>query len=484
MRLLERRHQEVTATATDGASRRVGGGFGAESIVPGASADVTLEEAPRLRVEIAAAPQTGVIPGAMVGIAVDVYNDGTAPAPGATLQLSLPMESEYREGSLRLEGREITAPERLFGTGISIPRLPGETSTKVTFQLRVLPGLTPLILQPRLRAEGVPIVGTVGISIKRGTIGPTAPAAQPPPRPFYELEEDELDEIGGGEEEQSILPPVLVEDEEAIAEAVAEPAVEPPREPEPEPEPAAALPELELDLRLEPEPAPAPEPEPSRPPATAAVPAVEARPARYRAIGAAELALLERLFATETPGPIAHLMTISTLACTQGPDGGDVGGFDSAVRKNADALARALVLQRLGKTPVGLVPAGQLEALAADAEPALGAAPPHPALRRTIRRTDANAIAALVRSTDRDPTMRFHLALLALGAEAVDGLGDAAHAGECAVMLVSYRANALAWLGPACVGSAGHPGTALPDPTPALDAAGRRLVAALRAALA
>ena len=35
-RLLERRHQEVsTTTSTDGAARRVGGGFGAESIVGG-----------------------------------------------------------------------------------------------------------------------------------------------------------------------------------------------------------------------------------------------------------------------------------------------------------------------------------------------------------------------------------------------------------------------------------------------------------------
>lgn len=476
MRLLERRNQDVSVATTDGTARRVGGGFGAESIVPGQSGEIAIADGARLRFEIAAAPATGVIPGALVGIAINVYNDGNTAAPEASLQLSLPLESEYRNDSLRLDGHEIAAPERLFETGLPIPPLDGESSLKVVFQLRVLPGLTPLILQPRLTAEGVPVVGTVGISIKRGAVTSMAPVAQPPPRPFYELEEDEVDEIEGSGEQEPIVPPlVLTGTEESVPAAAAAP------ERAAAPIPPAPPP---LELPLAPEPvAAAPEPEPEPEPVPAAPP-VDARPSRYRGIGPTELALLERLFGTENPGPVAHLMTISTLACTQGPDGADVGGFDSAVRRNADALARALVLHRLGKPPVGLVPPGQLEGLAADAQPAAGPAPAVPTLRRTVRRTDAGAIAALVRCTDRDPTLRFHLALLGVGAEAIDGLHDSAHGGECAVMLVSYRANALAWLGPACVASAGHPGGALPDPTPALDAAGRRLVATLRAALA
>ncbi|MBV8489628.1 MAG: hypothetical protein JO199_03785, partial [Candidatus Eremiobacteraeota bacterium] len=160
MRLLERRHREIGAPSSDGKARRVGGGFGAESIVPGATADVELNDAPLLRVEVAAAPQTGVIPGAVLGVAIDVHNDGTAPAPEATLQCALPIESQYRDGSLRLDGHEVTAPEALFGDGLPIPRLPGAASSKVTFQLQVLPGVSPLILQPGLRSEGVPIVGT------------------------------------------------------------------------------------------------------------------------------------------------------------------------------------------------------------------------------------------------------------------------------------------------------------------------------------
>lgn len=481
MRLLERRHQEVGAPQSDGSARRIGGGFGAESIVAAGAGEVTFVDAARLRIEIAAAPQTGVIPGALVGVAVDVFNDGTAPAPEATLLLSLPHDSEYRHDSLKVDGRVVMAPERLFTTGLPLTRLPGAAATKVTFQLHVLAGVGALILQPRLEAKGVSIVGTVGIAIKRGTIAPVVPATQPPPRPFYELEEDELDEIAVSEDALPIVPPVL-----AAANAPA-PIVMPP----------AAVEEIDKVEEIAPAPLtlepPAAEPAPVRARRRAKAPAaprrparpVELRAARYRSCGAAEIALLERLFAAEAPGPIAHLMTISVLACTQAADGGDVGGFDAAVRGNAESLGRALVAQRLGKAPGALVTAAQLDALSPEAETPAAPIPERALLRRVVRRTDAPAISTLLRSTERDPTIRFHLALLALGAEAIDGLSNASLAADVAVMLVSYRANALAWLGPACVASAGvtGPPAGLPAPTAGLDAAGRRLVTTLKAAL-
>jgi hypothetical protein len=494
MRLLERRHRELGAPETDGKARRVGGGFGAESIVAGASADIVLEDAALLRVEVAAAPQTGIIPGAVIGVAIDVINDGTAPAPEAVLGISLPIESQFRAGSLRVDGREVSNPEQLFAGGLMIPALDGASAAKVTFQLLVLPGLSALILQPRLRAEGVPTVGTVGISIKRTTPAPTAPAAQPPLRPFYELEEDELDEVAGGSSAQPILPPVIADDEPAPAKkakgkakaAMLEaplplplPEAAPAAQPEPVPEPvAAALPE--------PQAPPEPKPEPA---AAAAVPAApqippELRTARYRPIGSAEVASLERLFAADVPGPIAHLMTISLLACTQNAGGSDVGHFDAAVRRNGETLGRALVLQKLGKPTAFLVTQGQLDALAAEDE-AAGATPPErPTLRRIARRGDTTTIASLLHTSDRDATIRFHLALLAIGAEAVDGVAHAGLAADTALNLVSYRANAVAWLGPACAASAGQVGNGLPNPPAPLDAAGRRLLTSLKAALA
>jgi len=472
MRLLERRHRELGAPTSDGKARRVGGGFGAESIVP-ATAEPAREDTPLMRVEVAAAPLTGVIPGAVLGVAVDVYNDGGAPAPEATLQLSLPIESQFREGSLRLDGREVTAPERLFTDGLPIPRLPGASSSKVTFQLQVLPGLVPLILQPSLRAEGVPVVGTVGISIKRGAATSTTPPAQPPQRPFYELEEDELDEVPTSEAEQPILPPLLARDEPDLS--------------EPEEPPAAALVAVPEPVPLpfvEPEPAPEPAPAPAPVAAAPAAAAPELRTARYRPIGSAEISVLERLFAGDSPGPIAHLMTISLLACTQSAAGEDVGNFDAAVRGNGETLGRALVLQRLGKPTAFLMTQSQLDGLASNGEPTPAAPPTRPTLRRIARRGDAATVASLLHTSDRDATIRFHLALLAIGAEAVDGLGHAALAADAAINLVSYRSNAVAWLGPACIASAGRPGHALPAPPAGLDAAGRRLLTSLKAALA
>lgn len=494
MRLLERRHQELGARVADGAARRVGSAFGAESIVPGATAEIAIGEGPRMRLEIAAAPQTGVIPGAIVGVAIDIANDGAAAAPEASLLLSLPLESAYREGSLRIDGEEVIEGERLFTSGLEVRSLPGSSALKLTFQLQVLPGVGPLILQPRLRTEGVPVVGTVGISIKRGTLAPTAPPSQPPPRPFYELEEDELDEIPGVEQEQPILPPVIgpaafpvavdgalavPEDDEAIADVSAAEAASDADAPV-SGEAAASV--AEPEQLGAPEQVAPPEltpPEQSAP----AAPAIEARPIRCRPVSTADLAPLERLVATPTPGAIAHLLLISNLACTQAPGGADVGGFDAAVRRNSETLGRALVLQRLGKPAAFLVAQTTLDELVPDDEPPPGPAAPGLSIRRVVRRNEGTSVAALLRSSQRDPTLRFHLALLALFGEAVDGVAHAAVAADCAVNLVAYRAKATAWLGPACVASAGRPGSPLPDPPAALDEAARALLAALKSAL-
>jgi len=183
MRLLEFRHNEPGKGASP--NKRTTSSFGAESIVT-RPPDAVIDDAPRLRVAVAAAPKAGVIPGAVIGIAVDVFNDGTAPAPESKLQMSIPVETEFRAGSLRIDGREPQAPEQLFAGGLPIARLPGATSSKVTFQLGVLPGVNTLYLQPRLQTNGVPVVGTPGITIKRGT--PATPAGVEAPRPFYELE--------------------------------------------------------------------------------------------------------------------------------------------------------------------------------------------------------------------------------------------------------------------------------------------------------
>ncbi len=161
-----------------------------------------------------------------------MFNDGTAPAPESKLLISIPVETEYRAGSLRVDGREPQAPEQLFAQGLPIARLPGATSSKVTFQLGVLPGVNTLYLQPRLQTNGVPVVGTAGITIKRST---TSAAPPEPERPFYELDAEETVEAAAAAAADPILPPVLAERIEAPPAPAPPPPAPPPAPPPPEP---------------------------------------------------------------------------------------------------------------------------------------------------------------------------------------------------------------------------------------------------------
>ena len=474
MRLLEFRHNEPGKGAP--ANKRTAGSFGAESIVASIP-DAAIEDAPRLRVTVAAAPKTGVIPGAVVGVAVDVFNDGTAPAPESKLLISIPVETEYRVGTLRIDGREPQAPEQLFAQGLPIARLPGATSSKVTFQLSVLPGVNTLYLQPRLQTNGVPVVGTAGITIKRGTTAAPAEA----PRPFYELEADEVDEIAVAE---PILPPVVHPEppvEVPVAEAaIAEPVIEKAPAPEPEPEP----------------PAPAPPPQAATlplftpPPAVATKPSLGAAAApvermlRYRTLANNDVALLDRLFTAEVPGIIAHYVLISSIACSEAGDGEDTGGYGAFLRRDIELLGRALVHSRMGKTPQYRIVQADLDGLAM---PWQQATPPQafPAprrLRRDLRKSELQAIAGLIQPSERDATLRTRIALLALAGATLDGV-DRRATEESESSLAAYRSAVLAWLVPLCVASAGAESFVIPAPPATVDAAGRRLVAALKSAL-
>jgi hypothetical protein len=480
MRLLELRHSDTGRTS--GAVRQLTGGFSAESAVSTAS-DVPLANAPRLRVAIAAVPATGVIPGALVGVAIDVYNDGTAPAPESKLVLSLPIEAEFRNGTLRVDGREVQAPERLFGDGLPVARLPGATSAKIVFQLQVLPGLNPLYLQPRLQTNGVPVVGTPGMSIKRAAAPGTRTAIEPE-RPFYELDEDEHQQVDA-EAAAPILPPVT-------------PPVAPPRVPavrdevEPDaaprarrasaPPPVEVTPPVDAVVPPPPEAVAAPPPRPIR-----TAPPADVRMSRFRTLGPNDLALLDRLFGANEPGPIAHFVMIATLACNEPEVGEDTSGYGDLLRADAETLGRALVLARLGKTIDHRVPQSALDALQLPWEPT---APPTTTPRRSPRRlrrdlseTECRAIGGLVQPSKRDPQLRLRIALLALAGATMEGTSRAA-AEECATALASYRSAVLAWLIPLCVASMTTALTTLPQPPANVDVAARRVVTALRAAYA
>jgi hypothetical protein len=504
MRLLEFRHNEPGRGAPP-KKRTSGSTFSAESIVSSIP-DAVTEKAPRLRVTIAAAPATGVIPGAVVGVAIDVFNDGNAPAPESKLLVSIPLETQFRAGSLRIDGRETQAPEQLFSSGLPIARLPGATFSKVTFQLAVLAGVNSLYLQPRLQTNGVPVVGTAGISIKRGVSAGPMEA----PRPFYELDEEEHAEVAA-ESAEPIMPPVLDRAEAPvtptqlplppelpltpIAPAVPEPAAvagEPEpvvvvaaaivAEPEPEPVPVPRL--APVEKPAVPRPAkkpPLPKALPKAPLGAAVV--ADERMIRYRTLGNNDIALLERLFTADVPGVIAHYVMISSIACTEPGSGEDTSGYAPFLRRDIELLGRALVHSRMGKPPQYRIAQNDLDALA------LGwnltpqqAFPPQRRLRRDLRKPEWAAIGGLTQPSERDATLRTRIALLALAGETLDGVERRA-ADDCAAALGAYRSSVLAWLVPLCVASAGQETFVIPAPPASVDAAGRRLVGVLKAAV-
>jgi hypothetical protein len=382
MRLLELRHNEPGKGAPP--NRRVAS-FGAESIMTG-TPDLEIEQGAQLRVGIAAAPASGVIPGAVVGVAIDVYNDGDEPAPESKLQLSLPLESEYRAGTLRIDGREPQSPEALFSHGLPIPRVLGSTSAKVTFQLAILAGINVLYLQPRLTAEGVPVVGTAGISIKRGT---TAGAIAEAPRPFYELEDDEVAEVAR-ETAEPILPPVLHEPEPlpvpkplpvpepALAATIAE---KPPAALAPVlPEPAAAVPTAPV-VALQP-----PVPALVAPPVPAPPVALELEPP----VAPAKPPVLEAAPAAEPPG--LPLITPVTVAASE-----TTAETDAKPKPKAAPPKRARKLVPAQPEDAPQSEPAAASAAAAAQKPAIGAAPaPEPKMAR-FRTLGNNDLALLDR---------------------------------------------------------------------------------------
>ncbi len=467
MRLLELRHNEIASIP---AAARRGASFSAESLLATTYEDLAIDDAPRLRVTLAAVPSAGVIPGAIVAVAIDVFNDGAAPAPPATLILALPHDCTYRAGSLRVDGREAPSGEQLFSGGLTLARVPGASSTKVTLQFVVQPGITALHLQPQLHAGGVPVVGAPAVAVKRAAPAP-APAAAAA-RPFYELEDGETDEELV-ETAPAVLPPVLAPAAEpARAEAPAKSTVAPP--------PRRPAPETPWPKITQPVVAP-PEPEPA-----AAAPADDVMP-RYRAIAAADLTLLERLFGAPVPGMVAHGILIATLACYEAARGDDGTAFGTFLRRDVEGAARALVLARMGKAPPDALGQADLDGLALTWEPA----PERPApaagtfrLRRDLRRNEHGAVTGLLQPSDRDAGVRLRVALLALAGASIEGGADRERRDIATAALAAYRSAALAWLVPLCGASSGNAPPATVPPPNAADDAGRRVVAALRGVVA
>ena len=280
------------------------------------------------------------------------------------------------------------------------------------------------------------------MTVKRlATAAPIEPA-----RPFYELDE-EAPEVAA-ESAEPIMPPLLTN-------APKPPPVLPPVEVPPVPLKQHRSPSR--FARPESSGAPAPEAPPARcrpeapdaaqrtgarrgnprrrkaPLGRAAVP--EERMIRYRTLGSNDVALLDRLFATEAPSIIAHFIMISSIACTEPGSGEDTSGYALFLRRDIELLGRALVHSRMGKAPQYRIAQGDLDGLSLTWDDAPQQAfPPQRRLRRDLRKPELAAIGKLMQSSERDASLRTRIALLALAGTTLDGTEKRA-AEECAAAL-------------------------------------------------
>ncbi|NNM91894.1 MAG: DUF11 domain-containing protein [Candidatus Eremiobacteraeota bacterium] len=256
-----------------------------------------------LHLALAAGPERGLIPGALVSVTLALSNDGGVPAEGILLSLPLPAAARYRSGTLQRDSRPLDddRSEELFGEGLAIGAIaPGERCT-ISYRIEVGAGVTPLLLLPHARSINAAVIGARPMRLARGSSGTAFSAAvrseladipAPVPAepavelPIYELDEEEQLEYEATAAALSTAAPPLVQ--------TAEPAP-------PEPAPLSEL---------------APEPVFSVPDPPQLV---RGAPALHRRLDRASVAFFERSFAADRGATlVTHALFASALACVDG----------------------------------------------------------------------------------------------------------------------------------------------------------------------
>jgi hypothetical protein len=281
-----------------------------------------------------AQPRSGLIPGALVSIAIAIVNDGSEPGEDVRLTLPLPFDTAYRPGTLTIDGQAAgdEVAGELFAEGLALGAIGPAQRRTVTVKILVDSGLSDITIGPHVLASGGAVVGPGALSLRRGA-APSAPTA--PERPFYESDAEEA----ASEAVESPEPP-------APLVAVLQPReMPPPPQPEPEPPLALAAP-----------PAPPAPPQPEI--AAAEAPGISAAvrgnggPVLTVTLDRKRIVALRALFGERSLGMIAHYLVLNALAATVPlPEDGEGGALAAFVSAQEQLLSRALIATRLGKTP-------------------------------------------------------------------------------------------------------------------------------------
>jgi hypothetical protein len=324
----------------------------------GSTIDVEKGDVPRgstLVVEMAATPNAGVIPGAIVTMSLTIANDGVAPAQSVVVAVPLPGGASYRNGSFVWDGRPTydDVAERFFGEGFLLDELLPQSRATFVWKIGVRIGSKPLVVMPSVRAHESGVIGARPLVIQRKTAPHTA--------------------FSGALEraDSALIPTDITVGELPIYELDAQEQLEH--------EAAAAA----LSPIVTPRLTPVPSPSPPAPPAPKP-PAPRPPPARDTLVltgsfDRATLAFFERsLRGSKPPTILSHCVFGGALACSRTfADGADAAGLARHLDAQSQILHRIVLHEKLGrKEPVGGY-SGELLAELSELVPAVPAARAH-----------------------------------------------------------------------------------------------------------
>lgn len=285
-----------------------------------------------LALELRATPESGVIPGAIVTLALSITNEGSQPARNARVRVPLPGGAGYRNGSLVRDGRAMSdeTAEGLLGDGLAVGDVAPGTRISLLWKIGVRIGNKPLVIAPSAQADESAIVGAKAIVISRkdATAGFTAEVEQidraQRDLPIYELDEEETIEYEAG----------------TAALSEYEMPSEPPAPTGPAPaEPAPSAPDQPVTPVF-------PEQPPDVEPAAAARTAV----VLFGSIDRPSVAYFDRVFnAGKPPTLLSHFVLAGALACTRTSGDGDDAALEQHMQAQRQLLQRAALHEKLGK---------------------------------------------------------------------------------------------------------------------------------------
>lgn len=442
-----------------------------EGSLPVAQAEPEPGRTPVLSIETTAFPADGVIPGAVVTLALSLANEGAAAAHDVVVTAPLPGGGAYRPGSFVWNGRSTydEVAESFFSAGLPIGTLaPGDRAT-FQWKIGVRLGTKPIVVAPQVRGAGTAVVGGRPVVVGRKDQTTTAFAGNvahaeaalyetkpliPVDIPATDLPIYELDE-----EEELVYAAT-----DATLTATAPPKIEEPapvavREPEPQPEPIAGEP-------------------------------VRQAVVLYGSFDRATIAFFERVFlGTKPPGILQHCIFGGALACTLDARGNDLADLKRHLDGQSNILHRIVLHEKLGKKEPISEYAGQLLAELSRLAPAPVVSPGWAqkgtlTLVNELSEPTRNVIAKLAEERERWDFVKARQLTLALQAQSVAGNLEPGLRSQLETALQIYAQASVTALQKLFVRIRIDRTTGLLfQNEPALDAAAKGAIAALSAAL-